>query len=160
MGAEELMLLNCGVGEDSWESLGLQGDPKEISPGCSWKDWCWSWNSNTLSIWCEELTHWKRLWCWERLKARGEGDERGWNGWMVSLTRWSCLWELVMDSEACYAAVHGVSKSQTWLSDWTELNWKIGPPASLGQWLWNSRGRRRRGDWGKSTRVYAARDPS
>ena len=45
-----------------------------------WKDWCW--NSNTLATWCEELTHWKRPWCWDRLKAGGEGDDRGWDGWM------------------------------------------------------------------------------
>ena len=45
---------------------------KEISPE-SWKDWCWSWNSNTLATWCEELTHLKRLWCWERLKVGSEG---------------------------------------------------------------------------------------
>ena len=52
-----------------------------------WKDWCWSWSSNTLATWCEELNHWKRPWCWERLKAGGEGDDRGWGGWMVSLTQ-------------------------------------------------------------------------
>ena len=40
--------------------------------GLHWKDWCWSWNSNTLAISCEELTHWKRPWCWERLRAEGE----------------------------------------------------------------------------------------
>ena len=47
-----------------------------------WKDWCWSWNSNTLATWYEELTHWKRIfpWCWERLKAGGKGDDRGWDG--------------------------------------------------------------------------------
>ena len=50
-----------------------------------WKDWCSSWNSNTLATWCEELTHWKRPWCWERLKV-GEGDDRGWDGWMASPT--------------------------------------------------------------------------
>ena len=51
---------------------------KEISPGCvHWKDWCWSWNSNTLATWCEELTHLKRPWCWERLKVAGEEDDRG-----------------------------------------------------------------------------------
>ena len=64
---------------------------KEISPG-HWKDWCWSWNSNTLATWCEELTHWKRPWCWEQLKARGEGDDRGWDGWMASSTRWTWVW--------------------------------------------------------------------
>ena len=91
------MLLNCGVGEDSWESLGLQGDPTSSSEGRSvlsvhWKDWCWSWNSNTLPTWCEELTHLKRPWCWERLKAGEEGDDGGWDGWMASLTQWSWVW--------------------------------------------------------------------
>ena len=55
---------------------------KEISPNIHWKDWCWSWNSSTLVTWCKELTHWKRPWFWEKLKARGEGDNRGWDcGW-------------------------------------------------------------------------------
>ena len=91
-----LMLLNCGVGEDSWESLGLQGDP--ISPfwrrsvlRVHWKDWCWSWNSSTLATWCEELTHLKRPWFLERLRA-GEGDDRGWGGWMASPTQWTWVW--------------------------------------------------------------------
>ena len=97
LSAEELMLLNCGVGEDSWESLGLQGDPtspfwRRSAPGVLWKDWCWSWNSSTLATSCEELTHWKRLWCWEGLGAGGEGDDRGWDGWMASLTRWTWVW--------------------------------------------------------------------
>ena len=91
------MLLNSGVGKDSWESLGLQGDPTSPSLrrsvlGVNWKDWCWSWNSNTLATWCEELTHWKRPWCWKRLRAGGEGDDRGWDGWMASLTRWTWVW--------------------------------------------------------------------
>ena len=61
---------------------------KEISPECHWKDWCWSWNSSTLATWCEELTHLKRPWCWERLKAGGEGDDRGWAvGWHHWLDR-------------------------------------------------------------------------
>ena len=47
---------------------------------------------NTLATWCEELTHLKRPWCWERLKAGGEGDDRGWDGWMASLTEWSWIW--------------------------------------------------------------------
>ena len=62
-------------------------DCMEIKP-----DWCWSWSSNTLATWCEELTHWKRPWCWERLKAGGEGDDRGWDGWMASVTRWTWVW--------------------------------------------------------------------
>ena len=74
------MLLNCGVGEDSWESFGLQGDQTSQSYRKStlnilWKDWCWS--SNTLATWCKEPICWKRPWCWERLKAGGEGDYRG-----------------------------------------------------------------------------------
>ena len=61
-------------------------------PGVHWKDWCWSWNSNTLAISCEGLTHWKRPWCWEGLGVGGEGDDRGWDGWMASLTRWTWVW--------------------------------------------------------------------
>ena len=91
------MLLNCGVREDSWESLGLQGDPTSPSKrrsvlGVHWKDWCWSWNSNPLATWCEELTHWKRPWCWERLRAGEEGDNRGWDGWMASPTLCRWVW--------------------------------------------------------------------
>ena len=65
---------------------------KEISPEYSLEDWCWSWNSNTLATWCEELTHCRRPWCWERLKAGGEGEDRGWDGWIASLTRWTLVW--------------------------------------------------------------------
>ena len=57
-----------------------------------WKDWCRSWSSNTLATWCKEPTHWKRPWCWERLKAEEEGDDRGCDGWMASLTQWTCVW--------------------------------------------------------------------
>ena len=62
---------------------------KEINPGISWREWWWSWNSSTLATSCEELTHWKRLWWWEGLGAGGEGDNRGWDGWMASLTQWT-----------------------------------------------------------------------
>ena len=65
---------------------------KEISPEYSWKDWCWSRNSNTLATWCKELIHWKRSWCWERLKAGTEGNDRGWDGWMASPTGWIWVW--------------------------------------------------------------------
>ena len=66
---------------------------KEIVPGCSMeKVWCWSWNSNTLATWCEELTHWKRPWCLKRLRAGGEGDDKGWDAWIASPTQWTWLW--------------------------------------------------------------------
>ena len=92
-----LMLTNCGVGEDSWESLGLQGDPtspfwRRSALGVLWKEWCWRWNSSTLATSCEELTHWKRLWCWERLGEGGKGEYRGWDGWMASPTWWTWVW--------------------------------------------------------------------
>ena len=64
-----------------------------------WKDWCWSWSSTTLATWCEELTHWKRPRCWERLKAGGEGDDREWDGWMASATQWTWVWENPGDGE-------------------------------------------------------------
>ena len=60
--------------------------------GVNWKDWCWGWNSNTLATSCEELTHWKRPWSLEGLGAGGEGDDRGWDGWMASPTRWTWVW--------------------------------------------------------------------
>ena len=53
---------------------------------------CWSWSSNTLATWREELTHWKRSWCSKRLKAGEEGDNRGWDGWMASLIQWTRVW--------------------------------------------------------------------
>ena len=58
----------------------------------NWKDWCWSWSSNTLATWWKELTQWKRPWCWEGLKVGGEGDDRGSDGWMTSLTQWTWVW--------------------------------------------------------------------
>ena len=114
---------------------------KEISPEYAVlnKDWCWSWNSNTLATWCKELTHWKRPWCWERLKVGGEGDDRAWDSWMTSLTidmSLSKLRELVMDREAWHAAMHGVTKSWTWLSYWTELN-MAGPVWSVRERVLN-----------------------
>ena len=58
-----------------------QSNLEETILNIHWKDWCWSWNSSTLSTWCGELTHLKRPWCWERLKVGGEGEDRGWDGW-------------------------------------------------------------------------------
>ena len=100
---------------------------KEISPGIHWKDWCWSWNSNTSATWCEELTHSKRPWCCERLRAEGEGDDRRWDGWMASLTLWMWDWVNAGDGDGqCSLACcdsWGCKESDTteWLK-WTELN--------------------------------------
>ena len=84
-----------------------------------WQDWCWC--SNTLATWCEEPTHWKRPWWWERLRA-GVGGNRGWDGWKASWIQrtWTWAnWKMVRDREAWHAVVHGVAKNQTELSDWT-----------------------------------------
>ena len=90
-----------------------------------WKDWFWCWNSNNLSTWCEELTHLKRPWCWERLKAGGEGDNRGWDGWMASLIQWTWAW--VNSGSWWWTGRPGVlqaMESQRVGDDWvTELNW-------------------------------------
>ena len=87
-----------------------------------WKDSCWSWSSNTLATWYKELTHWKRSWYWKTLRAGGEGDDRGWDGWMASLTQQTWIWtnrEIVKNREVCHTPVHGVAKSWTQLSKWT-----------------------------------------
>ena len=130
LSTKELMLLNCGVQEDYWEPLGLRGERsnqsilKEISPGCS-LDWCWGWNSNTLATSCKELTHWKRPWCWEGLGAGGEGDNRGWDGWMASPTWWTWVW--VNSGSWWWTGRPGMLRfmgSQRVGHDWaTELNW-------------------------------------
>ena len=93
--------------------------------GVHWKDWCWSWNSSTLATSCEELTHWKRPWCWEGLGAGGERDNKGWDGWMASLTRWTWVW--VNSGSWWWTGRPGVLRfvgSQKVGHDWaTELNW-------------------------------------
>ena len=78
-------------------TLGLQGDQtnqsyRKSTQNIQWKDWCWSWSSIILATRCEEQTHWKRSWYWERLRAGGEGDNRGWDGWMASLTQCTWVW--------------------------------------------------------------------
>ena len=92
MSMEELMLLNCGAGQNSWGSLGQQSDPtsqsqRKLTLSIHWKDWYWS--SNTLVTWWKEPTYWKRPWFWERLKAKGEGSGKGWDSWVASLTQWT-----------------------------------------------------------------------
>ena len=123
---EELMLFNCGVGEDTWDSLGLQRGQisqsyRKPTLNINWKDRCWSWSSSILAIWCEALTPWIRSWCWEGLRAR-ERDDRGQDGWMASLTQWTWVlvnWEMVRDREAWHAAVRGIAKRWTRLSYWS-----------------------------------------
>ena len=88
----------------------------------------WSWNSNTLATWCKELIHLKRPWCWERLKAGGEGTTEV--KWLDGITNsvdmsLSKLLVLVLDRETWRATVHEISENQTWLSSWTELNWTV-----------------------------------
>ena len=136
------MLLNCGVRKDSWESLGLarksnQSILREISLSVHWKDWCWSWNSNTLATWYEELTHLKRPWCWERLKV-GEEDNREWNGWMSSLTQWTWVW--VNSGSWWWTGRPDVLQSmgsQRFGHDWlTELNWtELNIPSCIHDFL-------------------------
>ena len=90
-------------------------------------DRCWSWNSNTLATWREELTHLKRSWCWERLTAGGEGDNRGWDGWMASPTQWRWVW--VNSVSWWWTGRLGMlwsMGSQRVGHDWvTELKWNI-----------------------------------
>ena len=108
-------------------------DCKAIQPVHSKGDRSWvflegmmlNWNSNTLATSCEELTHWKRLWCREGLGAGGEGDDRGWDGWMASPTWWTWIW---MNSGSWWwTGRPGMLRfmgSQRVRHDWvTELNW-------------------------------------
>ena len=95
LSVKELMLLKCGVGEDSWESLGLHGDP--TSPF-----WRSPWDffgrndakAETPVLWPPHGKCWLigKNWCWEGLGAGGEGDDRGWDGWMALLTWWTWVW--------------------------------------------------------------------
>ena len=91
------------------------------------KGWCWNWNSNTLATWCEELTHLKRPWCWERLKSGGEGDDRIWDGCMASLTQWTWVW--VKSWSWWWAGRPGMLQSigsQRVRRNWaTDLNWTV-----------------------------------
>ena len=139
LSTKALMLLICGIGTNSWESLGLQ-EFKPVHPkgNQSWeKDWCWSWNSNPSATWCKELTHWKRPWCWERLKAEGEGDDRGWDGWMASVTRWTWVW---VNSGSWWGTrrpgMLWFMGSQRVRHDWaTKLNWTELSLPRLLRWL-------------------------
>ena len=122
------MLLNCGAAEDSWVPWTARRSNqfilKEINPNIHWKDWCWIWNSSILATWCEEPTHWKRPRFQERLKARGEGDDRGLDGWMASLTQ--CIWVWVNSRSWWWTGRPGMLRFMGHKeSDTTEqLNWR------------------------------------
>ena len=136
--------------EKTCESLGLQGEP--TSPISHWKDWCWSWNSKTLTTWCEELTHLKRLWCWkdweQEKKGRTEDEMVGWHhrlnghgfGWtpgvgdgqegLACCSSWghkeSDMTELLNWTEGYIAPLQDLKKERSLL--WTEM---CPPPRSL-----------------------------
>ena len=130
--AKEMMPLNCGAGEDSWESLGLQGAPTSPSWRRSvlsvhWKDWCWSWKPNTLTTWCEELTHWKnpdagKDWGQEE-KGMIDDEMVGWHHWLHGH---GFGWTLgVGDGQrglACCGSWDCKESDVTEQLNWTELN--------------------------------------
>ena len=99
--------------------------PKGNQSGIHWKNWCWSWNSIILATWCEELTHLKRSWCWEILKAGGERDNRGWDGWMASPTQWT--WVFINSGSWWWTGRHGMLQSmgsqRVGQDGATEMNW-------------------------------------
>ena len=100
---------------------------KEISPEYSLEELCWSWNSNTLATWCEELTHWQWPWCWEKWrqseKEMTEDQIVGWDCWMASPTWWTWVWasSRVADGQGGLACCSPRGHKE---SDTTErLNW-------------------------------------
>ena len=103
-----------------WTARSNQSILNEINPEFHWKDWCWS--SNTLATCCKKWTHWKTPWCSEIEGKRGRGRQT--MSWLDSITdsrdvNLSKLQEILEDRGAWHAAVHGITKSQTRLSDWT-----------------------------------------
>ena len=97
--------------------------------------WCWSWSPNTLATWCQEPTHWKRPWCRERLRA-GEGDDRGWDGWMASPTQWTWLW--ANSGRQWRTGKPGVLQSmglQRGGSSWMTIN-HLEPKDDISDWVW------------------------
>ena len=104
--------------------------------------------ANPLATWCEELTHLKRPWCWKRLKAGGEGDDRGWDGWMAPPTLWTWVW--VSSGSWWWTGKPSVLQSlglQGVGHDWVpELNWEWHKEGVMSQWMLVASGSwRRRG---------------
>ena len=100
---------------------------KEINPECSLEGLMLKLKLQYLATSCKELTHWKRPWCWERLKTEEERDNRGWDGWMASPTRWTWVWG--NSGSWWWTGRPGVLQSmgsQGVGHNWaTELNWTI-----------------------------------
>ena len=106
---------------------------KEISPEYSLERLMLKLKFQYFGTWCKELTHWKRPWCWERLKAGGEGDDKGWDGWMASPTQWT--WVRVSSGSWWWTGRPGVLRFiglERVRHDWaTELNWTLGGNATV-----------------------------
>ena len=123
------MLLNCGVGEDSWESLGLLGDPtnpsilKEISPGCSLEGLMLKLKLQYFVYLMQRTDSLEKTLMLGKIeggKRRGQQRMRWLDGIIDAMDMClSRLRELVIDREAWHAAVHGVEKCHTWMSNWT-----------------------------------------
>ena len=114
-----LLQLHSITSQDKYYSINIYREKK-----ISWeKMFCIG--THILATWCEELTHLSNPWCWERLRARGEGDNREWDGWMPSLTQWTWVW--VNFRSWWWTGRPGVlwSMGSQWVGhNWaTELNW-------------------------------------
>ena len=135
LSVKELMLLNCGVGEDSWKSHGLQRSKqsilKEISPEYSLEGLMLMLKLQYFGYLKQRAYSLEKPWCWEKLKAGGEADNRGWDGWMASLARWTWVW--VSSRSWWWIGKPGVLQSmgsQRVGYDWvTHLNW-----TELSEW--------------------------
>ena len=118
------MLLNC-VLEKTLESPLDCKEIQWVNPKGN-KSWIFIVRTDTLSTWCEQLTPWRRPWCWARLKAGREGDDREWDGWMALPTRWMWVW--ASSGSWWWTGKPGMLQSmgsQKVRYDWTtELNWK------------------------------------